>query len=46
MTLQAGAELCDVLAEEATKTKCVEAVAKLKQHVPDLRDKDGNTQRT
>ena len=38
MTLEAGAELCDVLDEDATKTLCTEATAKLKQHVPDPAD--------
>ena len=37
-TLRAGAELCDVLNESETKAKCVEAVGKLKQHVPDPAD--------
>jgi len=35
MTLQAGAELCDVLGEDATKSTCLEAVEKLKGHTPD-----------
>jgi len=34
-TLRGGAELCDVLDEDATKAKCIEAVASLEQHVPD-----------
>lgn len=35
MTLRAGAELCEVLDEQATKTQCLEAAEKLRQHVPD-----------
>jgi hypothetical protein len=35
MTLRAGAELCDVLNENQTKAKCIEAVDKLVQHIPD-----------
>jgi len=38
MTLRAGAELCDVLDEDQTKAKCVEAVARLARHVPDPGD--------
>jgi len=35
ITLQAGAELCTVLNESATRATCLEAVEKLKQHIPD-----------
>lgn len=35
MTLRAGAELCDVLNEPATRRKCLDSVAKLLQHTPD-----------
>lgn len=35
MTLRAGAELCDVLDEEETRSECLEAAAKLAKHVPD-----------
>ena len=35
MTLLAGAELCDVLDEPGTRDTCVDAVDRLKQHVPD-----------
>ncbi len=38
MTLKAGAELCDVLGETETRNKCLDAIAKLKQHVPDPGD--------
>jgi hypothetical protein len=38
MTLRAGAELCDVLEEEATRSKCLEAAAKLVKHTPDPAD--------
>lgn len=35
MTLQAGAELCEVLDEPATRAKCLAAIEKLKKHIPD-----------
>jgi len=35
MTLEAGAELCEVLNESSTRTKCLEAVGKLRKHIPD-----------
>jgi len=35
MTLNAGAELCEVLGDPATQQRCREAVARLKQHQPD-----------
>ncbi len=35
MTLQAGAELCKILNEPATVTKCEDAIARLKKYVPD-----------
>ncbi|MHC4742314.1 MAG: alpha-L-rhamnosidase-related protein [Planctomycetota bacterium] len=35
MTLEAGAELCEILDESATRKKCLKAVAKLKKHIPD-----------
>jgi hypothetical protein len=35
LTLQAGDEMCGVLGDTATQTKCREAVAKLKKHIPD-----------
>jgi len=35
MTLQAGAELCEVLDEPAMRAKCLRAVNRLKRHVPD-----------
>ena len=35
MTLRAGAELCEVLGEDETRSKCLEVVAKLKKHTPD-----------
>ncbi len=35
LTLQAGAELCGFLNDEATAKKCDAAVARLKRHVPD-----------
>jgi len=38
MTLRAGAELCDVLDEPATRAKCLDSVAKLIQHTPDPAD--------
>ncbi len=35
MTLGAGAELCEVLDESATREKCLAAAEKLKKHIPD-----------
>jgi hypothetical protein len=35
MTLRAGAELCDVLDEPATRRKCLDSVEKLLKHTPD-----------
>lgn len=35
MTLEAGAELCEVLGESVTRKKCLEAVSKLRKHIPD-----------
>jgi len=35
MTLRAGAELCGVLDEPATRAKCLDSVAKLLKHRPD-----------
>jgi len=35
MTLGAGAELCEVLGESATRAKCLAAVERLKRHIPD-----------
>lgn len=35
MTLDAGAELCDVLGDAQTRDICKEAIAKLRKHVPD-----------
>lgn len=34
LTLQAGAEMCEVLGDKATKEKCLDAVARLKKHIP------------
>ncbi len=34
MTLEAGAELCEVLDEDADRIQCVEAAEKLRQHIP------------
>lgn len=38
MTLRAGAELCDVLDEPATRAKCLDSVEKLLKHTPDPAD--------
>jgi hypothetical protein len=35
LTLKAGAELCATLGDAATQGKCLDAVARLKKHVPD-----------
>lgn len=35
LSLQAGAEMCGDLGEPDTKQKCLDAVARLKKHVPD-----------
>jgi hypothetical protein len=38
MTLDAGAELCDVLDEDITGERCRKAVSKLRKHIPDPAD--------
>jgi hypothetical protein len=38
MTLRAGAELCDVLDEPATRAQCLDSVEKLLKHTPDPAD--------
>ena len=35
MTLKAGAELCEILDEPATRSQCLAAIEKLQKHVPD-----------
>jgi alpha-L-rhamnosidase len=35
LTLQAGAEMCDVLGDSDTRRQCLDAVSRLKKHVPD-----------
>jgi hypothetical protein len=35
LTLQAGAEMCDTLGDSDTRQQCLDAVSRLKKHVPD-----------